>query len=108
RTAVDAVHPVRLHVVREARGAADTGDEHDVLARDPELRHEALHRGEDRVVTTARTPPDVLIRLEILLRELEGDAFLAVAVAVRHFETSETWEPNSASSSAALKGTPAT
>ena len=66
RAAVDRVHPVRLHVVREARGAADPGDEDDVLARDPELGHEALHRGEDRVVAAARAPAHLLVGLEVL------------------------------------------
>jgi hypothetical protein len=33
RASVDRVHPVGLHVVGEARGAADPGDEHDLLAR---------------------------------------------------------------------------
>src|SRR3990172_36928 len=34
RAAVDRVHPVGVHVVREARRAADAADEHDLLPRD--------------------------------------------------------------------------
>jgi hypothetical protein len=70
RAAVDRVHPVGVHVVREARGAADAGDEDDVLARDAELGHEALHRGEDRVVAAARAPAHLLVGLEVLGLEL--------------------------------------
>ena len=35
RAAVDGVHAVRVHVVREPAGAADAGDEHDLLAGMP-------------------------------------------------------------------------
>ena len=48
RAAVDAVEAVGVHVVREAAGAADAGDEDDVLARHAELRQHLLHLGEDR------------------------------------------------------------
>ena len=61
RAAVDRVHPVRLHVVREPSGAPDARDEDDLLALEPELGHEALHGGEDRIVAAARDtsgPPD--------------------------------------------------
>ena len=70
RATVDRVHPVRLHVVREPRRAADAGDEDDVLARHAELRHERLQRGEDRVVAAARAPADFLVGLEVLGLEL--------------------------------------
>ena len=56
RAAVDAVHPVGVHVVGEAARAADPGDEHGPLRRDPELGQEPLHGGEDRVVAAARAP----------------------------------------------------
>ncbi len=71
RTAVDRVHAVRVHVVREARRAADTRDEDDVLARDVQLGHEALHRGEDGVVTAPRAPAHFLVALEILRLKAE-------------------------------------
>ena len=51
RATVDRVHAVRLHVVREPSSAADPRDEHDLLPLQVQLRHEALHRSEDRVVT---------------------------------------------------------
>ena len=63
--AVDRVHAVRVHVVREAARAADAGDEHDLLARDAERRHHLFHLGENRVVAAAGTPADVLIAGEI-------------------------------------------
>jgi hypothetical protein len=59
--AVDAVHPVGVHVVREAPGAADAGDEHDPLGRDAQLGHELLDGRQHRVVPTTRTPPRLLI-----------------------------------------------
>jgi hypothetical protein len=71
RAAVDRVHSVGLHVVGEAGRAADARDEDDLLARNPELRHEALHRGEDRVVAAARAPADLLVGLELLRSQLQ-------------------------------------
>ena len=65
RAAVDRVHAVGVHVVREAAGAADAGDEHDLLARDAERRHHLLHLREDRVVAAAGAPADVLVAGEI-------------------------------------------
>ena len=77
RAAVDRVHPVRLHVVREARGAADPGDEDDVLALEAELGHERLDGGEDRVVAAARAPAHLLVGLEVLLRQLHEPVAVA-------------------------------
>src|SRR6186713_2826016 len=65
-TAVNRVHAVGVHVVRETRRATDAGNDHGVLALDPQLRHEALERGEDCVVATAWTPTDLLITGEVL------------------------------------------
>src|SRR5205823_863745 len=52
--------------------------------RDPELREEPLHGGEDGVVAAPRAPPDLLIRGEVLLRERErarrGRSALPVAL----------------------------
>ncbi len=66
--AVDGVHPVGVHVVREAGGAADAGDEDDVLPGQAQLRHEALHGGQHGVVTAARAPAHLLVGLEVLHR----------------------------------------
>src|SRR6267378_340847 len=70
RATMDRVEAVRVHVVREPARAADARDEHDVLARDTEVRHGLLHGAQDGVVTAARAPADVLVGLEILLRVL--------------------------------------
>ena len=99
RPTVDGVQPVRLHVVREAGGAADAGYEDDALARHAELGHELLHRGEDRVVAAARAPADLLVGLQVLRRQRQ----LAVAVALCH-----TSAPIASASSLARKGTPRT
>ena len=63
--AVDRVHAVGVHVVREAARAADAGDEHDLLAGDAEGGHHLLHLGEDRVVAATGTPADVLVAGEV-------------------------------------------
>src|SRR4051812_43495242 len=62
---VDGVHPVGVHVVGEAPGAADAGDEDDLLGRDAELGHEALDGSEHRVVAAARAPARLLVGLEV-------------------------------------------
>src|SRR4029078_9231904 len=49
RAPLDGAHPEGLAVVREARRAADPGDEDEVLARDAELRQERLDASQDRV-----------------------------------------------------------
>ncbi len=64
--AVDRVDAVGVHVVRKAAGAADAGDEHDLLARDAEGRQHLLHLGEDRVVAAAGAPADVLVAGEVV------------------------------------------
>ena len=65
RPAVDAVDAVGVHVVRKPAGAADAGDEHDLLAGDAERRQHLLHLREDRVVAAAGAPADVLVAGEI-------------------------------------------
>ena len=67
RPAVDRVHAVGVHVVREAARAADARDEHGVLAGDAEVGHQHLHGGEDRVVAAARAPADLLVAGPVLL-----------------------------------------
>ena len=68
--AVDRVHPVGVHVVREARGAADPGHDDHVLAGDAEAGQEALDRVEDDVVTAPGAPAHLLVGLEVLGLEL--------------------------------------
>ena len=54
--AVQAVKAVRVHEEREARGAADAGDDHRVLGRDAELVHRAGHAFGHAEVAAARAP----------------------------------------------------
>src|SRR3954452_3665883 len=70
RPPVDRVHAVGVEVVGEPGRAADAGDADDVLALQPELGQERLHRGEDRVVTATRAPSDLLVGGVLLLRRL--------------------------------------
>src|SRR6266511_3809837 len=81
--AVERVHPVVVHVVREARGAADAGDEDDVLALHPDVRERPLHLVDDREVAAAGAPARIDARLEVLLRvDREGGSGLAVRAHV--------------------------
>ena len=66
--AVDGVDAVGVHVVGEAGGAADAGDEDHVLPRDAELGHEHLDGGEDGVVAAAGAPADLLVGGPVLRR----------------------------------------
>src|ERR1700691_1324402 len=66
--AVDGVETVGVHVIGEARRAADAGEEDGVLAGDAELGHEEADGGEDRVVAAARAPADLLVRGPVLGR----------------------------------------
>jgi len=65
RPAVDRVHAVGVHVVREPAGAPDPGDEHDVLPAQAQLRQEALDGGQHGVVAAPRAPAHLLVRLEV-------------------------------------------
>src|SRR4029079_6667265 len=99
RATVNRVHPVRVHVVGEPRRAADARHEDRALALDPQLGHERLHGSEDRVVAAARAPADLLVRLEVLHRQL------AVSVALAHASTSALI---ASATSAARSGRPLT
>src|SRR5262249_29275483 len=62
---------------------ADAGDEDDPLAREPELRHEALNRSQDRVVAAPWAPANLLVGLEVLRGQLdEAVAVLTVRAHV--------------------------
>ena len=100
RAAVDRVQAVGVHVVREARRAADARHEHEVLGLHAEVGELELHRREDRVVAAARAPADLLVRLEVLAAELDRDAAVALAplrrsatslVVVSHRSSPRAW-----------------
>src|SRR4029077_17101100 len=50
RPAVNGVETIGVHVIREAAGAADPGDDDKILFLNPKLRKNRLHSGENRVV----------------------------------------------------------
>src|SRR5205807_6648571 len=60
RASVDAVKAVSVHVVRKARGTADTGNKNHLFARNAEVGHYFLHVIENRVVAAARAPAHFL------------------------------------------------
>ena len=68
--AMDRVQPVGVHVVRKAARTADARDEHGLLAWDANLGQHLLHLCQNRIIATARTPPDVLVAGEV--RRLEN------------------------------------
>ncbi len=82
RAAVDAVEAVGVHVVGQAAGAADAGDEDDVLARDAEVGHDALGLGEDRVVAAAGAPAHFLVGDEVLAGQDLNAASLGFLVTI--------------------------
>ena len=84
RPPVDRVHPVGVHVVREAGRAADAGEEHRVLPAHAEVGHEHLDGGQDGVVAAARAPAHLLVARPVLAGgHGDGGGHAAVAVAVR-------------------------
>ena len=66
RAAVNRVKAERVHVIREAAGAADAGNDHEFFARDAEFGENGLHGGENGVVAAAGAPADFLVGLKIL------------------------------------------
>src|SRR5258708_27057777 len=64
---VDRVKAERIHVVREAAGAADARNDDKFFARNPQLRKHGLHGRENGVISATRTPADLLVCLKILL-----------------------------------------
>src|SRR5258707_872493 len=63
--AMNRMEAERIHVVREAAGAADAGNHHKILALDAELGEHRLHRGENGVVAAAWAPADLLVGLKV-------------------------------------------
>ena len=128
---VDRVHAVGVEVVREAAGAADAGDEDDVLPAQAELGQEALDGLEHGVVAAARAPADLLVAGEVLAglrgvggrdqldaraqagegQLVRGHEIASSAGAVRSTSTPSAWatsSPIASASSAAFRGRPRT
>ena len=70
RASMNGMNAIGVHVVHEPSRAPDAGNEHDALGRNPQLGQEPLHRGQDGVVATAGTPPNLLVGGEVLLGQL--------------------------------------
>ena len=66
---MDRVEPVGVHVVREAAGATDARDHHEILPANAKLRKDGLHRREDGVIAAAGTPAHFLVGLKVFFRE---------------------------------------
>src|SRR3990172_13072936 len=65
RPAMDGVESVGIHVIGKTAGTADPRNEDDVLPWDAQFtanfRHDALHLCQDGIITTTRTPTDILV-----------------------------------------------
>ena len=110
RPPVDGVHPVGVHVVREAGRAADAREEHRVLAAHAQVGHEHLHGGQDGVVAAARAPAHLLVAGPVLAgRDRDGGGHGAVAgVAVGSVGTvglAHDFPPSSAVMAASISPT---
>src|SRR5438093_8547834 len=69
RAAVDGMETERVHVIREARGAADPGNDDEVFAFDAKFGEDGLNGREDGIVATAGAPANFLVGLEIFFCE---------------------------------------
>ena len=67
--AVNRVESVSVHVIREAAGAANAGDDNEIFFLNAELGENGLDRGENGVVAAPRAPAHFLVGLKILFRE---------------------------------------
>src|SRR5258707_12983533 len=67
--AMNRVEAARVHVVRKAARAADPGNNDKFFARNPELRENGMHGGNNRVISAAGEPADFRVLLKILLRK---------------------------------------
>src|SRR2546429_3099371 len=54
---------------REAAGATDARDHHEILPANAKLRKDGLHRREDGVIAAAGTPAHFLVGLKVFFRE---------------------------------------
>jgi len=67
--AVNTVHAVGVHVIRETAGAANSGNEHKLLFGNPQSRQDFFHLGENGIIATAGAPAYFLIAGKIFWRE---------------------------------------
>src|SRR2546429_4839537 len=56
---------------REAAGATDARDHHEILPANAKLRKDGLHRREDGVIAAAGTPAHFLVGLKVFFRSEE-------------------------------------
>ena len=62
---MNAVHSIRVHVIRKTTAATDPADKDDLLSRDTQIGQHLLHLRQNRVVAAAWAPTYVLVRREI-------------------------------------------
>ena len=83
--AVHRVKPVDVHVIGEAGGTADAGDDDEFLLGHAERREHLLRDVKDRVVAATGTPPNLLVGGEIFLGQLDlaHDSFDSATIRSR-------------------------
>src|SRR5262249_19776910 len=64
--AMNAMHSVGIHVIRETAGASDSGHKHKFFASNTQIGKNFLRLRENRIISAARAPSDLLVRHEIL------------------------------------------
>src|SRR5690349_6388374 len=87
---MNRVETVCVHVVGKPAGAPDTGDEHNIFARDAEFRHYLLYLRQDCVVAASGTPAYFLVRNEILASKCTGHAVQPSRARLRRLVNSLT------------------
>ena len=63
--AMDAVNPIRVHVVGETAGTTNARDEDDILFGNAQQRHRLLNLGQNAIIATTWTPAHGLVGYEI-------------------------------------------
>ena len=72
RTAMNAMHAIGIHVVREAAATADTGNDRDIFPGDAKRGHDLLHLRQDGVISAAGAPAYFLVSYKILRGKRDG------------------------------------
>jgi len=65
RSSMYRVHPECIHVIRKTTATTDTGNENNILTRDPQRGHHFLYLGQDGIIAATRTPTYFLVRGKI-------------------------------------------
>jgi len=68
-SAMNGMKTISVHIIRKPTGTTNPTDDHKFFLRNSKLGEGALYGIENRVITTTRTPPDIVGRNKILFVE---------------------------------------